>query len=168
MPKQYACLSEVTVGAGGASTINFASIPSTYTDLLLKISGRGTRADTGSNWLISFNSSTSNFSARYFEQVNNSTYTGTYARFIGPVPAANATASTFSNTSVYIPNYLSSRSKSYSVDSVIENNATLAPLTFVAGLWSDASAIASITISSGSSDNIAQYSTVSLYGITNS
>jgi hypothetical protein len=31
-------LSTVTVGAGGAATIDFTSIPQTYTDLIVKIS----------------------------------------------------------------------------------------------------------------------------------
>ena len=168
MPNTMTLINAQTVGAGGASSIIFNSIPNTYTDLLLKISGRGTRADTGSNWLISFNGSTTNFSTKYLEQVNDSVYSGSYARFIGPVPAANATASTFGNTSVYITNYLASVVKAYSVDSVIENNAMLAPLTLVAGLWNDTSAITSITISSGSSDNFAQHSTAYLYGIKNS
>ena len=38
----YTLISSVTVGAGGASSIDFTSIPSTYTDLLVKISARST------------------------------------------------------------------------------------------------------------------------------
>jgi hypothetical protein len=34
--------SSVTVGSGGAADIEFTSIPATYTDLLLVLSGRGT------------------------------------------------------------------------------------------------------------------------------
>ena len=33
-------IGSVTVGAGGSSTITFSSIPSTYTDLVLRISAR--------------------------------------------------------------------------------------------------------------------------------
>jgi hypothetical protein len=39
---------------------------------------------------------------------------------------ASATAGTFSNSEIYIPNYTSSNQKSFSSDSVTENNATSA------------------------------------------
>lgn len=168
MPNTFTLIASSTVGSGGASSIVFNSIPNTYTDLCLKFSGRGTRSEVGSNWLVSFNGSTSNFSARYVEGVGTTVATGTFARFLGVVTAANATANTFGNTEVYIPNYLSNINKSYSSNSSIENNATLSSNTFIAGLWSDTSAITSITITSGSSDNIVQNSTAYLYGIIKS
>jgi hypothetical protein len=77
------------------------------------------------------------------------------------------TASTFANNEVTIPNYTSSNFKSYSVDSVTENNATQAYAIFVAGLWSNTAAITSITLGL-SSANFVQYSTAYLYGIKNS
>ena len=36
MATTYTLISSVTVGSGGAANIEFTSIPSTYTDLLLK------------------------------------------------------------------------------------------------------------------------------------
>jgi hypothetical protein len=75
------------------------------------------------------------------------------------------TANTFGNTSIYIPNYRSSAAKSFSVDAVTENNATLAYQNIQAGLWNNSAAITSISISFLSGGNWAQGSSASLYGI---
>ena len=58
----YVLLSSVTVGAGGASSINFTSIPATYTDLVLKISARTNSTGAGSTYKISLNGSSSSLS----------------------------------------------------------------------------------------------------------
>ena len=160
----YTLISSVTVGSGGAANIDFTSIPATYTDLLVKSS---LRENSGNEYyLVSFNSSTSNFSSRYVEGDGNSVGSSTLARFAGRVNASTSTASTFSNTDFYIPNYAGSNNKSYSVDSVNENNATSAQKTLIAGLWADTSAITSISFSLPAG-NFVQYSTAYLYGISN-
>jgi hypothetical protein len=78
---------------------------------------------------------------------------------------AGATANTFSNADIYIPNYTSSNAKSVSVDGVTENNATEASATLTAGLSTDTAAITSITVIALSSGTIATNSTFTLYGI---
>ena len=40
MATTYTLISSVTVGSGGAASIEFTSIPADYTDLLLKVSMR--------------------------------------------------------------------------------------------------------------------------------
>jgi len=52
MPDTFVKIATVTVGSGGAATMAFSSIPSTYTDLCIKMSSRAD-ADTVSS-LISF------------------------------------------------------------------------------------------------------------------
>ena len=42
MAGTYKLIGSVTVGAGGAANIDFTSIPSTYTDLAIKVSYRST------------------------------------------------------------------------------------------------------------------------------
>jgi hypothetical protein len=72
---------------------------------------------------------------------------------------------------MYIPNYTSSNYKSFSTDSVCESNAaSVYAQGFWSGLWSDTSAITSISIAelAGASTNIAEHSTAYLYGISNS
>ena len=132
--------SAVVVGSGGAATIDFTSIPSTYTDLLIKLYGSGSAAGSGS------------FSA--------------VIGFIGDANAATSTANTFSNQEVYIPNYAGTSAKSYSVDSVQETNATTAFSELTAGFNSTTSAITTISFSLASG-NIAEHSTAYLYGVSN-
>ena len=147
------------------SSVTFSSIPGTYTDLLLVYSTRQSRSEIQSNIFIGFNGSTSSFSARYLEGSGASAGSGTFARFAGVSPSGNATASTFGNTEVYIPNYAGSTNKSYSCTSVSENNSTTAYIECIAGLWSNTAAIASIEIASGSSDDFKTGSSFFLFGI---
>jgi hypothetical protein len=165
MAQAYVPIQTVTVGSGGAAGIEFTNIPQTYTDLLIKISSRGTNAGTAVAYQISFNSNTSNFSSRILG--GNGSSVSSYSdqpRRIGLTSAAGATASTFGNGEIYIPNYAGSNNKSYSADAVSENNATAAEAHIFAGLWSNTAAITSVTLTP-QFDNFAQYSTATLYGI---
>lgn len=159
-------IATVTVGSGGAASIDFSSIPATYTDLQLLIS---IREETSASAVafIKFNNTTANRSERYLQGNGSSATSGTTSvlQFIACQPTD--TANTFGNASIYIPNYASSNYKSVSSDSVSENNAAGAFSRLVAGLWSDTSAINQITITTDTGD-VAQYSTATLYGIKNS
>jgi hypothetical protein len=162
MANTYVAIATVTVGSGGASSIDFSSIPSTYTDLVVKLSLRGS---SGNNVLMSINSSTSNFSYRMLEGdgATAASYNNTTGRLLYIL---TTTANTFSNIEVYLPNYAGATNKSYSVDAVSEANATTAFADLTAGLWSNTSAITALgfTITGA---NFVQYSTATLYGIKN-
>ena len=164
--------STVTVGSGGATSIAFTSIPATFTDLCLKLSARDNSASTRSIARVTFNSSASSYSSKALYGVNGST-TGTEngaSTYIdwSYITAANATASTFGNTEIYIPNYASSNNKFLSIDFVAENNSATSGIIGIAtGLWSNSAAITSITLDR-STDSFVQYSTATLYGIKNS
>ena len=165
MANTFELISSVTVGSGGAASIDFTSIPSTYTDLCIKLSGRGTESALKSNALFSFNGSTTGFTVRYLGADGSTPYTNSGSfRFCAFVNAATSTANTFSNNDIYIPNYAGSANKSWSTDGVTENNATQTEMWMIAGLWSNTAAITSIglTLSSG---NFVQYSTAYLYGV---
>ena len=118
MPVTYKKIASVAVGAGGAATIDFTSIPSTYTDLELLWTMKGTAGSAVATY-ISFNSSTTNFSAIYLYANGSSASSGSLARYIGSCPGTNVTANTFANSKLYIPNYAGSTNKSYSVDTAI-------------------------------------------------
>jgi len=159
--------STVNVGLLGAATISFSSIPATYTDLKVVLSVRSDRisADQDS-LLVSFNGSTSNFTNKSLEGGTVTTVSSfSSARFLGSINDTNNTASVFSSVELYVPNYASSSFKSFSTDSAMENNSNFYYLDLTAGLWSDTSAITSITFTTGASRNFVQYSTASLYGI---
>jgi hypothetical protein len=165
--------STVTVGAGGAANIDFSLIPSTYTDLVLKLSLRGSDANNYVNSRISFNGSTSGYTCKMLyglgtgsgASLNNSVTNAVDFSSYGT--GALATSNTFGSVDVYIPNYAGSQNKSLSVDQVSENNATAAIAALTAGLWSNSAAINQITITP-SVGSFVQYSTATLYGISKS
>ena len=167
MANTYTLISSNTVGSGGVASVTFSSIPATYTDLALKVNARCTSSSIGEVIYLSFNSSTTTFSGIYLQGDGAAAASSTLARFGGSMSGANATASVFGNTDIYIPNYTSANYKSYSVDTVTENNAATAYATLIAGLWSTASAITQIDLTPAAG-NFAQYSTFYLYGIKNS
>lgn len=170
MANTYTLIASTTVGAGGASSIDFTSIPSTYTDLVIKLSGRSNRSSTDDDIGIKFNSSSTGYSARNVYGTGssaNSLSSTAYGR-CGNIDAATSTSNTFSNIEIYIPSYGSSNNKSYSSDSVEENNATGANQELWAGLWSNSSAITSISFFINSGNSFVQYSIAYLYGIKSS
>ena len=144
---------------GTVSSIDFTSIPSTYTDLVLKVSALG---NTTEGMYLQFNGSTANFSGRYLIGDGSSALSGSLARYAGSIMLVTNTPN---NTEIYIPNYAGSSYKSYSVDNAQEANATTAYVNLIAGLWSSTSAITSIKIEAANS--FKQYSTAYLYGVKN-
>ena len=80
----------------------------------------------------------------------------------GEANASTSASNTFNNSSIYFHNYTSSDYKSFLVDNVMETNATTTYADHYTGLWSNTSAITSVTISISS---MVQYSSFYLYGI---
>ena len=169
MPNTFTLIASSTVGAGGASSIDFTSIPSTYTDLAVFISARGSAASGRGYVNASINGVTTNRSWRWLVGYDSNTVgsaNGTNDTF-GSIPCDTATASTFGNVFGYFPNYAGSTNKSFSVDSVAENNSSTSWMDFIlAGLWSNTSAITSLSFYPDSG-TFKQYSTAYLYGVKN-
>ena len=167
------------VGSGGAASIDFTSIPNTYTDLCLQVSGRSDRnAFVGSYLSVGFNSSTSGYTYKVLEAIpgisvssgDQASYSFTTGILVGGLSQANSTASTFGSQNIYIPNYASSANKSLSAEGVQETNATNSILMISAGLWSNSAAITSISLKpwvGATFYNFTQYSTAYLYGVSN-
>lgn len=169
-----------TVGAGGVSSVTFNNIPSTYNDLKLVVSARF--SGTGTNPYFGFldfklNGASTNYSETYIYGNGSAASSG---RFTGngsmltpyrSIPNSSTTASTFSNTEIYVPNYLNSTFKQLVIDGVGEFNSSTGATTLQASLWRDTSAVNSITITgyldNASWGNFVQYSTFTLYGIKN-
>ena len=172
MPNTFTKIASSTVGSGGAASITFSSIPSTYTDLQILLSARDT--DSANNWYLltlQLNTDTTNgnYSTRILYGFGSTAGSGTGNRQNTGYVTSNArTADTFGNLSLYLPNYAGSNNKSFSTDTVTEGNgSTVEILGMYAGLWSNTSAINQIilTLDVG---NFAQYSTATLYGIKSS
>ena len=160
--------------ASAQASITFTSIPSTFTDLYLVLSGRN--STTSDEIFVRFNSdSGSNYSWRRLQGTgaaalsdSSAGYGGVYLTgfyFTYPATISSFTANTFGSGNLYIPNYASSSAKSISSDAVNENNATTARQAITAGLWSGTAAISNISIDAVSG-NFVQYSSATLYGIT--
>jgi hypothetical protein len=165
MANTFELIASSTVGSGGASDITFSSIASTWTDLVVKGSLRGSRSDFYDSLDVEFNGSAGN--SRYLYGDGTSAASATFAtRIRVQLTGSTATANTFANFEMYVPNYASSNNKSTSIDAVGENNATDAYANLSAGLWSNSAAITSIKLYFPSF-NILQYSTAYLYGVKN-
>ena len=171
MPVTYSLIGSVTVGSGGASSVEFTNIPQVYTDLILKVSGRTneTYANNGFFGKIEFNNNTSSYSRRSLYNFDGAAYSfAANDAYLGlSMDPSNFTANTFSNSETYIPNYAGSNNKSVSSDTVIENNGTNIYGALIAGLWSNTSAITSIKLTSFAGSFV-QYTTAYLYGIKKS
>jgi hypothetical protein len=157
-----ALIQTVTVGAGGAASVEFAAIAADYTDLCLVANIRNT---SGNDAFLKINGTTINFTSKHLNGTGSAASSfGRTDGFIGHFNPSGSTGSTFGSMEIYFPNYASATNKSFSIDSVTENNATLANQFLTAGLWSNTAAITSITLLAASG-NLAYYSTASLYGI---
>jgi len=168
-------ITSVTVGSGGAASVTLpatGTIPATYTDLKVVISARTNRSNAVDAIGVYYNNDTT--SARYSAKQLTGTGSSTQSTSNNPyndenmyVSGNSATASTFGNSEIYIPNYAGSNQKSFSVDSVSENNATTAYANFGAGLYNQTTAITTMTFIPISGTTIVEGSTFYLYGISN-
>jgi hypothetical protein len=176
MAVTYTLIASTTVGAGKAAYIEFASIPSTYTDLKLVGSLRDDRTDTNvTDATISYNGAPggANYNGMSLVYADGSISSGsaTGANYIGGIyeNSGTATANNFCNFEHYIPNYAGSSQKSSSSDGVAEQNGTGVYFGFVGHLKTDTAAITSVRITPYYTVlNYVQYSTAYLYGIKNS
>lgn len=164
-------IASVTVGAGGAASMDFTSIPQTYTDLVVKLSTR-TNGTNGNlrNTLAGITSGVYSEKAVYGTGSSAASFGNTSQAFSATIYTDNTnyTTSTFANSEWYIPNYTSANNKSFSTDSVVETNGTAVLAVLGAGLMANTSAVTSISIAPISPDNFVQYSTATLYGISKS
>jgi hypothetical protein len=167
-------ITSVTVGSGGVASVTLpatGTIPATYTDLKLVMSVRTNNAAAQDNLKVQFNSSTSGYSDRYLFGNGSSTASGSSTTnpgsYFNYAVAATATSDTFSSVEIYIPNYSGSTNKSFSIDSVTEQNATGAVTMMTAGLWSNTNPITTISVAPVDGTSLVEGSTFYLYGISN-
>jgi len=155
----------ITVGSGGAASIEFTSIPQDADDLLLVVSGRSTFSASSDVVKMEFNSVTTGYTLKRLVGTGSSTSSSSNTFQIGAISSgATSTANTFGSSSIYIPNYTSSTAKSSSTDTVSENNATDAIQYLVANNSTTTAAITSIKVFTNSG-NFVEHSTASLYKI---
>lgn len=175
----YQALASTTVGAGGASSITFSSIPSTFTDLNLKISANTTNSGALSAIIIKFNGSSTGYSDKSFRGFGSGISTtnnigGGVAGYAGQARGQDVSSSGWTSpiihgsVDLYISNYAGSQYKQFLMDSIVENNAEYSGDWLTINQWADTSAITSMVLTAQDGSNFKQYSTFTLYGIKNS
>lgn len=169
MPGSYVRIDSVTVtAAGGNANIGFTNIPSTFDDIAILFSGRTTTNPFGESrmWCeLGFNGQGANINNTGRILFGTGSSAGSQANYTYfYIPSSGATASTFGNTFMYFPNYAGSTQKSFSIDSVMENNAADSMQDLATGTWTGTAAINAINIFPRTG-NFAQHSTAVLYGI---
>lgn len=156
---------------GSSTTLTFNNIPQYFTDLMIVMSMRSTAAVTATDIFCQLSGdSGNNYSGtRLYGQgssVSSDRQSGINIIRLGDCVGTSATASTFSSICAYIPNYTLSNFKQIIVDASSESNTATGYYSFLnAMLWRSTSAITSLWVAP-LSGNMAQYSTVTLYGIT--
>jgi len=166
----YELIETIEVGSGGASSIEFTSIPQDGVDLVLKGSIRGDFANYVTNLAWTLNNNTSaTYSFVSLRGIAGSINTQANSQTSNGYPiqpnGGTSTSNTFGSFSFYVSNYTSSTDKSISYDSVSENNSSDALQAIVANSVNITTGITSIELFPAS-DNLLQYSTASLYKIT--
>jgi hypothetical protein len=162
-------ISSVTVTAGGgAASIDFTSIPQTFTDLVVVYSLRNNAGAGGVSDFVQMDINGDTTSGNYAWKELYGTGSGRAtqngsAGVIGRY-VQNATASVFGNGLVFIPNYTGSTGKTVSCESVTENNAAESYLSIMAMRWTGTATITSLSLKSNGGQTLSQYSTAYLYG----
>jgi hypothetical protein len=162
-------IASVTVGSGGASTLQFSSIPQNFTHLQVRLFGRSSTA-AGSNVGIQFNNDTGgNYRVHYLGGDGSSNFSGDFgasqiAGNVGWTAGSSNTANAFGVSVVDILDYTNTNKyKTLKSLNGIDGNGT-----GLTGLWSsvwfNTAAITQINIGAA----FVQYTRADLYGIQTS
>jgi hypothetical protein len=168
-PPSYESIATVVVGAGGQSTVQFNSIPSTFTHLQLRYSSRDSRGGSADAPVdLRFNGNTSAIYSKTFIGADGSNSQAgseinqTYLRLEGS--GDGILASTFGIGITDIIDYTSStKTKSVVQITGVDKN-TGGFVRFQSGQWYNTAPITSITLIPFSAPFL-QYSHFALYGI---
>jgi hypothetical protein len=165
----FESIATVTVGSGGASEIEFTSIPGTYQHLQVRLIGRGSAADVDIDTRYRVNADTgSNYAVHHLRGNGSAASAGgassqDYMPLIG-LPAANATASIFGASVIDILDYANTSKYKTLRQFAGEDRNGAGNVWVRSSLWMSTSAITSIKFYM-TSGNFVQHSTAALYGV---
>jgi hypothetical protein len=161
----YESIATTTVGAGGASSVTFSSIPSTYTHLQVRIMARSSYNFTADYMTLTVPSAGTYYHVLYGNGSSTTSLGSNYIKLVTLMPGATSTASAFTTAVVDILDYTSTN-KTKTMRSL---NGYDANGSGTVGLFSanidTTSAISTLTFSSDNASNFVQYSSFALYGI---
>lgn len=170
MPSTYTLIKGETIGSAAAS-YTFTAIPSTFTDLVLRVSVRSDISGDATWFDVVLNSDTaSNYSSTILYGTGSAagSFRVSIARPDYTVAGATSTSNTFSNGELYFPSYTVSQNKPISAFSTGENNSSTSYLATTAMLWRNTAAITSIQLKNNSTYLFQSGSSFYLYGISKS
>ena len=148
-------------------SIQFSSIPSDFTDLMILTSLRSDRSAVVDILELQLNGATANRSSRSLQGDGSAATSSSYTSGrIALDTAASATSNIFGNGQIYIPNYAGSLQKSAFVELVSENNATNAYQQIYSFRWADTTAVNSVILIPNLGTNWVAGSSATLLGIT--
>jgi hypothetical protein len=173
----YESIATVTVGAGGASTVTFSSIPSTYKHLQFRIYARSTIAGTSSdNIAFRINGDTgSNYSTHNLYGTGAGAYAAafaglSYAYFPSTIASSGNLSNTFAGVVADFLDYAdTNKNKTVRALGGYDENANSGGFVYdnriqlSSAFWNSTSAMSSIVFQT--SANFAEYTTFALYGI---
>ena len=174
MPSTYTLISSNVLSSSAAS-VTFSAIPATYTDLVLRVSGRTDGAQVDDSLLLTINSTAGTAYSFTWLRGNaisassgRSSSTSSISTSRVGLTASSATASTFGSLEIYIPSYTASQNKPIGFNGVGETNGSSSFAGAIAGLWSNTAAINQLDCAPGSGTIFVSGSSFYLYGIKNS
>jgi hypothetical protein len=164
-------IATTTIGSGGVSSVTFSSIPSTFTHLQIRFTGRSLYSGANDSILVRYNGdSGTNYAIHRLygdgSSVTSQGFTSQTYVICGDMPAATSSSSlTFGSSIIDIVDY--ANTNKYKTTRLLagRDENGLGFVWFNSGLWQNTNAITSIQVLAANG-NLAQYSTVSLYGIT--
>ena len=168
-------IATTTIGPGGAASITFSSIPTTYTHLQLRMLIRTNRSDFYLDYLkITYNSdSGANYTTHHLAGDGSASTIGAYGaasqNFTQVLRLAGSNSPSLANTFgvavVDILDYANTNKyKTLRNIGGVDFNGS-GELGLYSGLWMNTSAINTITLTVGGGTLINQYSTIALYGV---
>lgn len=172
LPTSFESIATTTVGAGGASSIDFTSIPSTFTHLQLRYIARDNRSGTNSDDIMirmNNDSTTGNYNSHRLYGNGSSASADRVTGFAGTlsafVSASTATANSFGGGVTDILDYANTNKykTTRSIGGNDDNGSGF--VSFISGLWLSTSAINRITVYPLNGTSFNQYSSFALYGI---
>jgi hypothetical protein len=168
----YESIATTTVGSGGASTITFSSIPSTYKHLQLRLIARNSRAVTSDSTYMYYNGdNSSNLYSLHYLYADGTTGAGGLSNrnemYILYITSANAVANHFGAAIIDILDYADTNKYKTmrQIGGDIYNSSGLGEFGMSSGLWRNTTAINSITFFGGGSIVFSEYTQIALYGI---
>jgi hypothetical protein len=167
----YDSIATTTVGAGGASSVTFSSIPSTYTHLQIRAIGKDSTTGTGDlRW--NFNGDTAaNYSFHWLTGDGSTAsaggFGGTSYGNVNNWASGSGQTNQFSVTVIDILDYANTNKfKTGRALSGRDNNGS-GVVDFASMSWRNTAAITSINLYL-TTGNLAQYSQFALYGVKGS